>query len=499
VFPASGLPGSEVKIQGRNWPARSKISVYLGRIPEDDPERDFQLRLANVITSRTGGFEVNAIVPTSAIPHGSNAVFVKASGENAAGEIVATKPVPFNITPYPNRLTVTVADSESGFGVAGAAVKVFDGFGRKLLEAETGADGVADVTGLPPGQVVVKALGIDYLRGEVATVLPQDGQSTLSIELVRSPGLRLYLPAATVEPGGRFHLRGIDRASGLPFEEIVDVSDGSYLPARDSEKSLFFSYVIPSDEAGGGLFGADQARAALRAIGILGNRLASSSMAYPTAVWHIGRTGDTVLAYATDPFQGFVQATTLLWLQPNTGKVLHSKSYSISNLTPAVSYDGQLVYVVHWVSSSVDVLDGTTSKLIRKLMMPSEWTIQAEPSRDGKVLYVVSADDGAIYAVDAETGRSGEPVVVFRGATRVKELQDGKLAIVALNVPQLAIADPRQGVITDVIPLDKPAQWVWADPEGPFIFVGHFTATATVVVELIESASLKPAGVVEFD
>ena len=90
-------------------------------------------------------------------------------------------------------------------------------------------------------------------------------------------------------------------------------------------------------------------------------------------------------------------------------------------------------------------------------------------------------------------------MILFRGATRIEELQDGKLAIVALNVPQLAIADPRQGVITDVIPLDEPAQWVWADPEGPFIFVGHFTATAGVVVELIDSASLKPAGIVEFD
>ena len=52
LIPAHGLPGSTVRIEGRNWPARARISLSLSRPSSAAGVAPLRMRLAKLLASR---------------------------------------------------------------------------------------------------------------------------------------------------------------------------------------------------------------------------------------------------------------------------------------------------------------------------------------------------------------------------------------------------------------------------------------------------------------
>ena len=117
VFPSRGLPGSPLKVTGKHWPPRSNVAIQLQRPTATSDSLSKPLRLAEIITSRRGTFEINTTIPGSVIPFGTQSVRIQAVGRKSNQPDSAVLSVPFDLDPYPNEITISVVDADTGVGL----------------------------------------------------------------------------------------------------------------------------------------------------------------------------------------------------------------------------------------------------------------------------------------------------------------------------------------------------------------------------------------------
>jgi hypothetical protein len=182
-----------------------------------------------------------------------------------------------------------------------------------------------------------------------------------------------------------------------------------------------------------------------------------------------------------------------------TGAITVHSRFPQNVLVPRLSRDLKSVYLVNWVMRSAhrfDLVTGQTETLATQL---PRWISDVLVGSSETALYLLVARTGAVYRLDLATRELSEPIAEVPGASRMANMPDGRIALTLRREPSIVIVDSSTGAIVDVIPLAQPTQWLWPDPDGPFIFAGAGDAASGMSVQLIDRKSLKVVDNLKFD
>ena len=93
------------------------------------------------------------------------------------------------------------------------------------------------------------------------------------------------------------------------------------------------------------------------------------------------------------------------------------------------------LYVTHYDSQTVSVLDGTSNQVVGTIPIGSEtgpYTLAISP--DGKTAYSVNYDSGTLSAIDTATNQVvGTPIPILKNSFGIAITPDGTRAYVANN------------------------------------------------------------------
>ena len=497
LVPAQGPPGSQITVTGRNWPARSFVSLFMERPTPNALDRPFRVRLAEILVSRSGSFQIETLIPASIIPTGVDEIFIEALGYNGRGDLLSAGGARFKLEPYPNRVVLRVMDSTTGEPVQGAMVHLQDSFGQVVARSKTTDSGEAEFTSIKPGSFIFEVTSLDYLRKRSAVQVPETEVMDFSLSLTKWPNRRLYLSIAVPDAEGAVRLRGVDRSSGLPFEQVLVEPQRQRAPIDRPNRVARYVYTVPSSESPGGERNAEGAINTLLLLGSVGEEIALSN-GYPSLVWHVGSAGGKEILFATESSYAGIPGRSVFVVDGLTGEIIVHRRFSQNVLIPRLAFDGSRLYLVNGVRRTVNEMDLDTGKLTTlKTDLPGGMS-QALISTTGDALYLLSAREGAIFRLDLATRDLSGPIARVRGATSIANLSDGRIAVTLWRDPSIIVVDVLNGGMQDVIPLIEPAQWVWGDPDGPYIFAGTYGADSAASVQVIEGSSLKVIDILEF-
>jgi hypothetical protein len=488
LLPAGGPPGEAVSIQGRGWPARTEVVIFLS-IGEAEGAADARVRMGDIVTSRTGTFEMQTVVPSRLVAPGMEQVFFAGEAEDRDGVRHEVRPVAFALEPYPNGLRVEVVDAERQSPLTGVLVEVRDAFGQLVAVVETDPDGAARIDSLVPGTFTIAAQKLDFAIGRTAGIeIDVDTTAEARLELRHSPGKRLYVLAFERESTGQPILAGIDRASGLAVEELMTVLPGRVAPVGDGQFGVYFNFVHAT---GGGA-----TTATLAALGTAGQLAMAYSAGNPTITRYAGEsaTGIVVLTTAVGLFAG--QSTAVVTLDRDSGRVLYRREVSTTSLTPVISSDGTRLYVGDWLTGAVRVLDATTGDVLARHRGVVAAVRQILVDGQGRV-FVMEQQTGIVKLLDPVSGTASAPLLTVPGMLGMALAGDGRLLLFGSNRTDLVIADPATGESLEVVPLQTPGGFVWSDPDGPFLVVGYRENRRELTLQVLDAATYATVAVVD--
>ena len=492
VQPANTRLGEPVRITGRGWPATKEILIYAypGVVGDALPERT--LTLARVKPSRTGSFEIDAVLGQSLIALDSGTVSVVALPSDSPGaDMVA---VALQILPFANAVAVAVTGIDSGRALPEATIVVEDRFGRVAATGHSDPAGSFVLEGAPPGPAILRVQLIDYFAHREALLVPADGRLEIRVELIADPGRRVYLPAGQAGPDPNAHMIAIDRASGLPIETAVPSAGRSDLPLPDFARNRYFSYLVAVD--GPDIDG--QSPLAIESISALARvgREVGGLRRSPAAV--VNFVGDSIygpVIYTTGG-SGLVIGKHLHVVDPEFDPVVAPTAYPLSPdaLMPALAADGRGAYVVDWrrrTLSLLDFADGGIWVVARQLPELVRQVIR-DPHTDS--LLLLSAAGGTIYRFDlARLAVIGDPLEV-PGAEYLAAPGDGRLLVVVPRSLEIIAANSTTLRVESVVPLEEPLYWAWTDPGEEFVYAGRLDQNATISLHLLDADTLRRAG-----
>lgn len=156
------------------------------------------------------------------------------------------------------------------------------------------------------------------------------------------------------------------------------------------------------------------------------------------------------------------------------------------------------IYVLNRDSSSIDVIDSATNKVVQ--------TIQgiAEPqaavfSPDGSRAYITSeSSDRSLNVVDTKTGNIIKKVLLSGRANHPAITNDGKRLLVCINDPGKAvdIVDTTSLELVKVLPMKAPMHDCLTTPDGEYVVAG---STEGKFIDIIDLRTEQSAWEVEFD
>ena len=494
VFPGRGIPGEPVRLEGEGWPPRSRVDLFINRM--DGSERSTRLSIAKAITSRSGTFILDAVVPAALIGPQTESVRFEAEAVRSRATVLAASSVTFEIDPYPNELNVEVFDLGSGDRLPDVKVQLLDFRGSVASEGATGADGSVRFTNLNPGEIAVHARKLDYLRANLDLRILASGATTARLGLVSDPQRRLFVPFTESGGTGRLKIAGVDRASGMRSDLAVD------LPRTASGRApagffMNFFFLVPEDSPSSeaNRSSVEQFDTALSFFRSVGIGFSQRNFRYPPYAWYSGRanTGEVVLMVESP---GKVALFDLIAVDENTRKFRVLTRYlSLYDVPPLVSPDGAEYFFVDRHNRKVEVVDIRTGEIETLVTgLPKDvFRVAADPS--GQIVYVVDLV-GGIYRIDLAEGLVAGPIAEAPGATWLAVSGDGaNLYVVGVGLNVLTVVGLDDPFPVRLAPLDQSAEWVWADPQGPFIYAGW---SIRPVVTLIDSETLEVAGLLDF-
>ena len=494
VFPGRGIPGEPVRLEGEGWPPRSRVDLFINRM--GGSERSTRLSIAKAITSRSGTFILDAVVPAALIGPQTESVRFEAEAVRSRATVLAASSVTFEIDPYPNELNVEVFDLGSGDRLPDVKVQLLDFRGSVASEGATGADGSVRFTNLNPGEIAVHARKLDYLRANLDLRILASGATTARLGLVSDPQRRLFVPFTESGGTGRLKIAGVDRASGMRSDLAVD------LPRTASGRApagffMNFFFLVPEDSPSSeaNRSSVEQFDTALSFFRSVGIGFSQRNFRYPPYAWYSGRanTGEVVLMVESP---GKVALFDLIAVDENTRKFRVLTRYlSLYDVPPLVSPDGAEYFFVDRHNRKVEVVDIRTGEIETLVTgLPKDvFRVAADPS--GQIVYVVDLV-GGIYRIDLAEGLVAGPIAEAPGATWLAVSGDGaNLYVVGVGLNVLTVVGLDDPFPVRLAPLDQSAEWVWADPQGPFIYAGW---SIRPVVTLIDSETLEVAGLLDF-
>ncbi len=488
LLPAGGPPGEAVSIQGRGWPARTDVVIFLSST-ETEKSGGVRVRLGKIETSRSGTFEMQTVVPSRLVAPGMEQVFFAAEAEDREGVGHEVQPVAFALEPYPNSLRVEVVDAERQTPLSGVLVEVRDAFGQLVATVATDPDGAASIASLVPGTFTIGAQKLDFAIVRADGIeIDVDTSAEARLELRHSPGKRLYVLAFNREATGRPILAGIDRASGLAVEELMTVLPGWVTPVGDGQFRVYFNFVYATGDGA--------TTATLAALGTAGQLAMAYSAGNPTITHYAGEsaTGIVVLTTAVGLFAG--QSTAVVTLDQDSGRVLYRREVSTTSLTPVVSADGTRLYVGDWLTGSVRVLDAATGDVLARHRGVVAAVRQIVVDGQDRV-FVMEQQTGIVKLLDPVSGVASGPLPTVPGMQGMALAGDGRLLLFGPNGTDLVIADPATGESLEVVPLQTPGGFVWSDPDGPFLVVGYRENRREATLQVLDAATYATVAVVE--
>ena len=493
VFPSHGLPGSPVKVSGKDWPPRSNVAIQLQRPSASSKP----LRLAEIITSRRGTFEFDTSIPGSVIPQGTQSVQIQAIFRKPNLPDPITISVPFNLDPYPNQITINLVDADSGAPSPDALVRIDDSFGQQVATDSADDAGVVSFTGIRPGEKRITIRKVDYQIARASIEVPDTGQAAFEIALRKSPGKRLLFYAYGLSDTGETTIVGLDRASGLPIRETITVPDGRFAPASVPSWNLYQGFFLAIDDDSGPTD--THGLSALWAMGTATRYLRASTSGFSFGAWHsyLGKSdlGEIVHTFWSRQVPG--GSTHLCIVDPASGRIVRRERIAHNVLPPILSSDGSKAFLVNWDERSVDVLELATGE--RTTIVEDIPLLIAEaagnPADDEDL--ILSTADGSVYKLHTPTGELTEIYPDDQLQSVVHAGDDGRLMTSVFHSRDLVVSSLETGQIEAVIPLESHVNWLFRDRSGPFIFAAHLNWPAVIKVQIIDSDTLRIVDVVE--
>ena len=501
IDPARGLPGSAVTVTGNAWPARADVAVFLrSQRGQGDV---LKTRLASVFASRSGSFALDVIIPSSLIGENATSVFVEAQAVEADGTSINSTQVEFKLVPYANEVAIRVIDRESGESLSQAYVELRDPLGNSIRRTQTSVDGMVLISDVKPGPSTIYARMRDYLNGSVGMTVPDSGRAEVSISMDRKPGRRLYLSFMEPVGPGTLRIGGVDRSSGLRSDLILALPP-SQLGQRaggNSNGRLMsnFQFLVPavSSRSLTTLPGrsSDQLEAAFRFLDAWGIPIVDSGQLLGPHVNYVGLTaaGEIALLVETAVMSRF---SNLLIVNPESGRLrLIARELSIFHTAPVLSMDGSRFYNLRRGARRLDILDADSGEIIGRVSNLPRLVMKIVDVPSGDELYFLTGL-GDIYRADTVNGAMYGPIAQVPGATSMAVSGSGNtLFVVGSDLESIVAVDLADGFSLRIAPLAGSAYWIWADPDGPFLFAGHNRDSK---VTIIHAESLDVAGQLDF-
>ena len=484
LTPSEGLPGSPVRIEGRKWPPRSEVAIFAHRSGKSGDSQRFPI--ARAISSRNGTFALEFVIPTGLAIGRSSQLFIEAESSGPGKSSVETSAVAFELLPFQNELTVKVIDSSTSRPLSGVRVEITNFLGATDTRGVTDPTGTIRFDGLSPGIVTVEAGLLDYRRNRIIVAVPKSGDASTVVELAPDPAKRLYFPVADPLDNGQIRVAGVDRASALRSDSVVNVPvTPPDIPASRLITNL--SFFIPVNVESGADSPAQGLPDRLHAVfnylseqhRIRFYRRASSG---PFA-WYIGTSArGEILLVVEDPLSAI--RLELRAIDPLTGDSrLLRHDISIHDVMPVASFDGTRYFFANRFRKRIEAVDIESGDSIASIRGVPGRIIRAASNPTGTHVYLL-AFDGGIFVVDIEARSVDGPIAEVPGATWLASDKTGRrLYLVGPGLEALVVVDLDRDQSIHMAPLDRAAYWVWTDPEGPFIFMGQARGAEVTVVD----------------
>ncbi len=448
LIPASGAPGTQISIHGRDWAPRSLIHLDV-EVARDriGSESVLTFGLAEVVTSRSGGFEIDVVMPAVAVRDGASQVAIAASLADGKERAAA----PFGILLPTNSLEVSVV--RNGQPLAGAKIEVADNFGQMLAATDSDRLGRGSFEGLPtgPATVTVVALGNRPIKNQLR--MPLDGQVDLRFDLGESNPRRLKIPDPANASLFQLTPITIDRLSGLVMDRQFDPDQSSR-----RRRPVVIVYQVPDSEPG------------ISAIEVVLRQLPNYFYFNSGVVLHIGSNDQSDFIFAQD---NAFQRRRVLWAYDRSaGRLTEVLELDRRELTPLASPDGRHIYVLNWERQTLSVYDTVNGFAERTITGLPQWisAITLDPARG--TIWMSSALTDVLIPLDLETDQVGDPVR-FSADLIALTFDPSRRRIYGINYkrPELAMINLADGQVR-FAPIANGAMWLWPDQEGDLLFAG---------------------------
>ena len=494
--PARGPSGSVVTIRGSNWPERKNVSLFLRRPAVTAAGNQLRRRLAEVLTSRSGTFQIESVVPSALVGADTNEIFIEDLSEVDEGG--ANADVRFEILPHPGSIKVSVASAASGASLKNAVVSLIDNFGQRLGRAVTDEDGNVVFAGLGPGSRRIRVRRVDHQSEHVRFRVDGAGETVVNIELTPSPKRRLYLARLQPATNGRIRVRGIDRVSGLAFDETISTPPDEVAAIGALFQNRAFDYLLVTHSTAARPIGFAESLQSLWAMGEIGLRTDLLSPGHAIGITHVGTTGRGELVYVSQTAFRAVPGASISLFDPETSTVLFSRRIDANTLLPFLSRDQSQILVIDWSRRRLQILDAITGDEISDHFGVLPYFVHYaahDPAHDA--LLMITADTGELYRFDPHDRTLSEPILELKGATSMTVTSDGTALLAMPSKSAIVVASLEDGFIEATIPLSNPADWVWADPDGPFVYAGSTSRSGRVTVHVLDKSTLQVIDYVE--
>ena len=468
ILPASGRPGSTLRVEGTGWPPRSEIRLDFTRASRDGRAAGPPIRFGGILSSRSGKFASEVVLPTTLpMPPGSQLRITATAVEVRDRGIQAT--APFEVEGFDNELVIEAADPVSGARVGGVDVEIRDRFRTLVARGQTGSDGTARFAGLSPNSgysATLQADGRKIFRS-AAFSIPEAGTLTVAAQLAEAPRERFFIGARFYAEDNAIELIGIDAASELPVAERIelepwarsnrDVTDGEsdvtvFFNTRQTLAGVFGTPGIPTDETLRDLPLAVSALQVARPVG-------TTNLVYqPAEGRYLGRhpgTGELIVSMndglqvgiaLIDPVSGIQKWAVIIegryigpFLSSDSGKAvmfgrressivqmdLTDASVTESDL-PAIQFPIAVArdYQGGWVAFSITtgglyrIKAGGVVEVVAVLPELKNRRVALEPDPAGQSLLLLSPREGLAYLID---GESGEMLAIIPTESRINQ------------------------------------------------------------------------------
>ena len=489
VSPSHGLPGSPVTVSGKHWPPRSTVAIQLQRPAADSKP----LRLTEIITSRSGTFEIDTSIPGSVIPQGTHSVHIQAVSRKPDQPNSPLLSVPFNLDPYPNEVSINIVDAESGAPSPNALVRIDDSFGQEVAIDSADDSGAVSFTGIRPGEKRIIIRKVDYQIARASIDVPDAGKAAFEIALRKSPGKRLLFYAYGLSDTGETTIVGIDRASGLPIRETIPIPQGRFAPASVPSWNLYQGFFLAVDQDPQAITARSGDSDSLWALGSVGNWMLSLRQGMWVGIWHnyLGRSaiGDVIDSRASNQLSA--PGSHLYIVDPDSGEIVLRERIARYFLPPVLSPAEPYLYLVNWSGRSVDMLDLATGEqaTIAEHIPATIINVLVDPTDNENL--ILSGVNKWVYKLETATGEVSEILETPDVPAIFAVTNNGRLLTSAFRSRELVVSNLETGQVEGVVPLHSHLDSILVDKSGPFIFGATLTWPSNVItVQVIDSNSL---------